>query len=269
MCTVSIISLMDVHGVVTGVRMVSNRDEQRDRPPSHEPSRYALGPGRWGIWPTDPLGGGTWIAGTSSGLALSLLNVNNRGARGARSRGAIIPSVADAGGLSEVFERVRALGLEQFSPFRLVGAQAVEGGLSIAELRWDGAGTDLVWHAPGPIAFVSSGLGDPAVEPRLAVFEQRVAKRPTAQEQDAFHHHEAPVDRWPEAVLMSRAGARTVSITTVETSTASAGGEADLKVHVEPIAETTEQRQRAQAIPPEGWEQGGWGLPRGIGLATL
>jgi len=76
------------------------------------------------------------------------------------------------------------------------------------------AGSWTLGSAPG--VWVSSGLGDDRVGPRLGLFERVVGNSALDPEaQDAFHRH-----RWgdrPEiSVLMERAEARTVSITTVE-----------------------------------------------------
>ncbi len=259
MCTVSVIPLRSANGDVVGLRLVSNRDEHRDRPRALPERWHELANGTRGLWPTDPIGGGTWIAGTSSGVALSLLNVNlpkvPRGSvsRGGISRGGIIPFVASAPSTLEALERASALDLSAYSPFRLVAADAQGGMLTIGDLRWDGQCGDLTWHRSGPIAFVSSGLGDEVVEPRLGVFESMVAADPSVESQDRFHRHGRDEHsasgrlagwwpgRWSESVCMSRVGARTVSITSVEVV-----GDR-VTVTTEPIEETPEQWERVLA----------------------
>ncbi len=86
----------------------------------------------------------------------------------------------------------------------------------VAEVRWARRHLSVARHGPGPLCFVSSGLGDARVAARLDLFEEMVAgPGPTAALQDAFHRHE-----WPErpeiSVMMRRTEARTVSVTTLE-----------------------------------------------------
>lgn len=250
MCTVSVIPLCARDGGVVGVRLVSNRDEHRDRPRAEAERWHELAEGCRGLWPTDPEGGGTWIAGTSRGVVMSLLNVNlPEVPRGRVSRGGIIPSIADASGAVGALERVAGMDLAAYSPFRLVACDAQGGVLRIGDLRWDGLCADLSWHRPAPIAFVSSGLGDMVVEPRLGVFESMVVAGPSVESQDRFHRHgwdEHSASglwrgRWAESVCMSRVGARTVSITSVEV----VGDRVTMTT--EPIEETPEQWQRVLA----------------------
>ncbi len=70
MCTVTVIPSG------AGFRLVSNRDELRTRPPCEAPKVRTLESGARAIWPADRLAGGTWIAASDRGLALTLLNGN-------------------------------------------------------------------------------------------------------------------------------------------------------------------------------------------------
>ncbi len=251
MCTVSVIPKRDASGALVGLRLVSNRDEGRDRPEAIAEQWHELAGGVHAVWPTDPQGGGTWIAATDRGLALTLLNVNNHwGIVGEASRGMVIPAVADAGSAAEALERAAGLDLRRFSPFRLVAAD-VQNGFAVGDLRWDGRGADLTWHESGPVAFASSGLGDGVVEPRLGVFERLVLPHPTVEAQDRFHAHgwdPLTDDRraWAESVLMSRAGARTVSVSVVEIE----GQTAALSTRL--IEETAEQLAMVRQHSPDG-----------------
>jgi hypothetical protein len=55
------------------MRMVCNRDESRSRPAALPPQVREFGKQR-AILPIDPVSGGTWIAASSAGLAMTLLN---------------------------------------------------------------------------------------------------------------------------------------------------------------------------------------------------
>jgi hypothetical protein len=228
MCTLSIIRIDGG----AGFRVVMSRDEQHDRPPALQPRWRGLGPGR-AIWPIDPRGGGTWIAADDRGVVMCLLNYNLEPGPApppdAISRGAIIPALVrgragsphHAAAVPDAWmARLSAMPLHRFRPFRLVVASPDKpsrlwcGAPTLTELRWNGGTLEVLdEHAP-PACFVSSGLGDSRVLPRLELFRDLVGARGGPAEQDAFHAH-----RWDGrediSVLMCRADARTVSITSV------------------------------------------------------
>jgi len=228
MCTLTIIP---THAERPGFRLVTNRDELRTRPEAQPPRwrSFREDPRRRAIWPTDPAGGGTWVAANDAGLALSVLNVNPRepvdpsSINGVVSRGALIPALAHHARAYRAIEALQRFELERFMPFRLVVAERDEaaGGLRVISARWDRYRLVFETREDEPVCFVSSGLGDHVVEPRLGLFERMVRPDPTPEAQDAFHTH-----HWPErpeaSVMMSRADARTVSVTRVEVK--SAGG---------------------------------------------
>jgi hypothetical protein len=222
MCTVTIVS--------TGpgrVRLAANRDEQRTRPPAPPPvERTAADPsgfGRRAVMPVDPASGGTWIAVTDAGLALTVLNVNLPGyapAGPVASRGMIVPLLAGFASLPDAAAVAAGIDPRAYPPFRLVLCDA----RGWAEVRSDGRSLASRWadHSDGPAMFTSSGLGDHLVEgPRRELFEEmfRGAGRSADDlpaRQDAFHRH-AWADRRHLSVCMSRADARTVSHTIIET----------------------------------------------------
>lgn len=216
MCTVSIIRLDG-----GSVRLVTSRDESPLRPAALAPAWRTLADGVRAIWPTDPLGGGTWIAANTRGLAMTLLNYNApesiANARGANfSRGTIIPALIDSESAEHAVLRLRDLDLARYAPFRFVAFDAADP--SVHEARWDTSSLRVVNHAGAPICFASSGLGDHLVEPRLDLFERMVAApSPSSSAQDAFHDHHWP-DRPEISVRMRRAEARTVSICVMELS---------------------------------------------------
>lgn len=218
MCTVSVIALR-----AGGFRLVTNRDESPDRPAALPPAwRDLPGSGTRAVWPTDPAGGGTWVGAVAGGLVLTLLNVNDPEAPspdpGRRtSRGTLIPALLALPDAPSAMEGLAGLELERFEPFRLVAAGPAEaGGVRILERAWDGSRLGAAVEHGAPACFASSGLGDDLVRPRLELFREMLAPDPTdPSAQEAFHAH-----RWPDrpeiSVMMSRPGARTVSVTRVE-----------------------------------------------------
>jgi hypothetical protein len=226
MCTVTIIPLFDAHGERrTGFRLVASRDEQRDRTPARPPEHHHLrdhdGQHVRALWPIDPVGGGTWIAATDRGVALTVLNVNldpsPKLPETRRSRGTVIPTIAHAATAERAIQHAAELDLAQYAPFRLVAADDGE----VIDARWDREQLRITRHAPespvdpGP-CFASSGLGDELVTPRVGLWKRWFARRPVHPDaQDAYHDH-----AWPEleaiSVRMSRSAAHTVSVTAVD-----------------------------------------------------
>ncbi len=231
MCTVTIIPLH-----TGGFRLVTNRDERRSRlaalPPRVMPIGVAGSATVRCVWPIDGEAGGTWIGASECGTVLTLLNVNDDAARAAtppreslRSRGGIVlevlrglaigergASLPAGARLSAVARLIERMELEVYAPFRLVGA--CDDG--VVEFRWDRARLQSRRLNLVPACFVSSGLGDHRVQPRLALWDGWLARHgATPEAQDEFHRHQ-----WPEhheiSVLMSRADARTVSTTAAE-----------------------------------------------------
>lgn len=211
MCTLTIIPWK------TGFRLVTNRDESRRRAPARLPREVSVG-GVGAVWPTDPLGGGTWVAVSERGLALSVLNLNPRPARELErrpddeSRGLLIPSLIASESAERAMEELGTLNLARYMPFTLVAAD----GERLLSARWDREELRVSSRSLGPACFVSSGLGDEVVAARLPLFTEMVAARGWAADaQDAFHAH-AWADGLERSVLMSREDARTVSRTVVE-----------------------------------------------------
>lgn len=237
MCTVSIIPLAG-----GGFRLVSSRDELRARPPAKGPARVPLPRGGHAIWPRDPKGGGTWVAAGEHGVALTILNRNLEPAPDLvgvelASRGRIIPALIDSSDGAEAVGRLRAGTLEAFAPFRLIAVDAFDAGRPrVLEASWDRAGLDVVEHGSGPVCFVSSGLGDSRVAPRVPLFEAMVRGDPSPEAQDAYHAHFWP-DRLPISVWMARREARTVSVTRVRVAPGEDGGRPEVELRYEPVTE--------------------------------
>jgi hypothetical protein len=221
MCTISIIPLRERTSSDCGYRVVCNRDESRIRPPASNPRWRAAGAGK-ALWPMDMEAGGTWIAISEAGMTLCVLNVNpdppavvERPAN-ARSRGLLIPELIGEGSVAAALERLERMPLSQYTPFRLLGIETVDGEMRLGEARWDRGHFGVAWFGNDPAAFSSSGLGDSRALPRVDLFEDLVV-RPgaTPSRQDEYHRH-VWEDRPEVSVLMTREDARTVSITTVE-----------------------------------------------------
>lgn len=233
MCTVSIIALNAASGAY---RIVTNRDEQQSRAPGEPPEWRGVG-GVRAIAPRDPVGGGTWVATTESGLTLCLLNGNLEPPplppTRARTRGEIIGMLLGHGSIDPIIDATARIDLSPYPPFRLVCVEPVGGGPRVADMFWDGR--MMVWtmaHAL-PACFVSSGLGDSRVAPRLPLFAEVVGRAARPETQDAFHCHV-----WPErpeiSVCMARDDARTVSITAICVEPSHAG-RAGITVEYHPV----------------------------------
>lgn len=182
------------------------------------PVLRTLGDGRIAAWPIDPAGGGTWVAAGSHGLAMAAMNLNPSPAPKLPpadtliSRGMLIPSMIDADDAPRAIARLATIDPERYAPFRIIAADAN----TVIEATWDRKDLTVRQRVLGAVCFVSSGLGDHLVTPRLDLFDAWLAEHGTsAVAQDSFHRH-----RWsdrPEiSVNMSRDDARTVSTTSID-----------------------------------------------------
>lgn len=211
MCTVSVIPIGRVPG---GFRLAINRDELVNRPRAEPPAVVETWTGRRALRPIDTQSGGTWVAANDAGLVLALLNRNVGGPPAMRrlSRGLIIPALVGLERAAEAIERLGGMDLSEFAEFRLVAADADW----VLAAVWDGAGLSVERGPLAPVCFASSGLGDERVRPRVELFREMVSSRgATPSVQDEFHRHRW-ADRPEVSVMMERPGARTVSMTVVE-----------------------------------------------------
>ena len=238
MCTVSVIRLRD-----EVIRVACNRDEQLRRPSALLP-RVSNHGQQQVIMPIDPSGGGTWIAASSAGLVMTLLNRNTCGTAlpAAKSRGLIIPSVLDCQSLEEAIDRAWNIEASEYGAFRLVvidGQSVVEvvsSGRAIEEVRMENDFRSAL--------FTSSGLGDHLVDaPRRRLWQQMLAtQQMSAAAQDRFHRHSWP-DRRDVSVCMNRADAKTVSVSTIEM------GSERIRFHYHPAAPDVDAADCLVAIP--------------------
>lgn len=204
------------------LRIVVNRDEQRTRPGSEGPLCLQTGP-HCSIMPIDPLSGGTWMGCNNAGLAVVLLNMSpgctpHTPRPGDKSRGSIVPTLLAAANIAEAADLAATLPAHDYPPFRLLLATTEHYAL-LSACR------DLVRPVDSgrldrPLMLTSSGLGDDIVLPhRRELFGQLLGSSlgdayVTADAQDRFHRT-AHSQRPELGVLMHRADACTVSITTL------------------------------------------------------
>jgi hypothetical protein len=207
MCTVTVIPMR------SGYRLLTNRDESRDRAAATPPAVRTTSGGRPAIWPIDAAAGGTWVGVSASGLGLTLLNLNLDPppplSAQPQSRGALIPAIIDAQTAADAIDALPRTVVEHVAPFRLVAVDTT----SIVVARWNRTSLDVQHQPLEPVCLASSGLGDHLVQERVPLFAQMLDEHgPTPAMQDAFHQHTWP-GREAISVMMSRDDARTVSTT--------------------------------------------------------
>lgn len=211
MCTLSWIPGLDGHVLLV------NRDERRTRPEALPPSVRVLD-GVSVLAPTDPEGGGTWVAVNAFGLTLALANRYHDTAMAPRvhrvSRGRLVMALATAQGIEEVDARLAGDALERYDGFTLV---ALEPGAPARLFAWDGRALRVEDRArPGLLVASSAADEAAAVAARRAVFEALPAKEGwTRRALCQAHHGHDPV-QGALSVCMHRDEASTVSLTHVE-----------------------------------------------------
>lgn len=206
MCTVSWASDGD------GYQVYFNRDEQRSRPLAEPPRRYERA-GVAYLAPSDPRGGGTWLAVNEFGVTVGVLNYYAAGlhARSAtpRSRGLLVRDLAEVTSLEQAASRLSGLILEDYPPF-LIMVWDPSG--DVGGVQWDGhhARPQRWTEADRPVT-TSSFRSAEVVARRRAVFQDM---SPTVSTLRAFHLSRDPRDD-AFSVWMSRPDAHTVSLSRV------------------------------------------------------
>jgi hypothetical protein len=154
-----------------------NRDELKTRERADPPFLWPSGI----LAPRDPKSGGTWMAVTRHGTILALLNRWHEVQKGTKSRGQLIPYLADHGDPQKVGQSLRTYPLNDFPPFTLIAMDA----RSI--LRWDWDGSNLTsGEAIAPIT--SSSFRFPEVRARRrALYDGSVSSPAQIAELEAFH----------------------------------------------------------------------------------
>lgn len=212
MCTLTFSPVKD--GFLIGM----NRDEQRSRPTALPPETFA----RLGVQAMYPreAGGGTWIACSSHGNSLALLNwysakVGTLSPK-LKTRGSLIPELIFEADSHSVENQLNTFDLGGMHPFRLFGAFHAE--KLLCEWRWNGY---RVERTPYPWLlrhWFSSSLSDSSAEQsrgRTCAAAAVAANPPTREWLAALHrsHHPEP---GPYSVCVHRPDAATVSYTEVE-----------------------------------------------------
>ena len=189
-----------------------NRDELRSRASAQPPREATAGDVRW-LAPVDGAALGTWIAASSNGLLLALLNRTDEGAAprtGAVSRGAIIPALVTAPTLAVAGELLGKLDLAATAPFRLFGRDRTASAPCC--WGWNGVALERVELDPDSGLLCSSGLGDARVTAaRTPLWERLRARGPLDPEALAAFHRSHEPARSADSVCMHRDDARTVS----------------------------------------------------------
>lgn len=211
MCTLSWIA----HAA--GYEAFFNRDELLTRRPATPPSE-SVRAGVHYLAPHDGDHGGTWIVANERGVTLCVMNLYGASVRdpgaAARSRGLMLPELADAASTDEVRSRLASSDLSRYRGFTLT-AFAPLGSHSVA--IWNGATLrfDSLEIANRPLTS-SSYDGPGAARSRTAQL-QRLSSMGCVLDAallTSFHQSHEP-ERGPYSVCMHRADAATVNYTHV------------------------------------------------------
>lgn len=191
-----------------GYEVLFNRDEQRSRTRALAPESVAA---ESAIYPTDPQGGGTWIALTHLGETYCLLNhyqvaAITSSAEHYLSRGRVIPALLNGSG-EPLLTRLAELSLAHFKPFLVCYFPAPTAGLWQPQMViWDGVSpTELAPTAP----LISSSVAlDQVLNHRRALYTEYLRQDRSLLD---YHRSHAPA---PGAlsVCMHRDDASTVSL---------------------------------------------------------
>jgi len=211
MCTVSIVPHRD------GLRVMSNRDERRDRAVALAPQLISLG-SMTAVLPIDPVGGGSWIGANDAGLVAAVLNRHQGGscdeARTSASRGELVPMALGFGSIDAALSALQAIDPGRYRPFRLVLVQKHEMAFVVGDTRRFTFSTATLRE---PSMFTASSLGDRFVDtPRRRLFEWLMMDHGAQLDgQSVFHRHQW-TGKGDISVVMERGDAATVSRTTVD-----------------------------------------------------
>jgi hypothetical protein len=158
MCTLSFLP------ATNGYVVAMNRDELKSRGAATGPTIHRIGDIS-AIYPKEA-SGGTWIAASSHGNLLALLNWNLAAAAQVpaqlKSRGAIIPSLLQEETPEKADRTLRNAGLKGTNPFRLVGIFPRD--REILEWKWDGDRLNSGWHEWARNHWFSSSRSDVRAE---------------------------------------------------------------------------------------------------------
>ena len=177
-----------------GYRIWFNRDELRSRGPEIPPSEARTPTGVRYIAPTDSDAGGTWIAANEFGVTVALLNgfIESKGPPRAlyTSRGALVRSLADLAGISQVWSRLTPARLADFRPSVLC---VLAPGERPAVIRWDGRDVEIDVLGDRQLPLTSSSYEQDEVQRfRRDLYREQVTARaaggpPRPSDLAAFH----------------------------------------------------------------------------------
>lgn len=200
-----------------GLQLFFNRDEQRSRPKAVPPAYFTQ---HNAVYPTDPQGGGTWLALTGGGAVYCLLNNYQAAGRSLIekpvSRGQVILQLLQQP-QQDLISALQQLPLQQIQPFTLCYfAPQTRGDDDVLCINWQGG--KLQQHrAISPL--ISSAVNLPEVSAqRLEVYQQLCVATAAGTEQYLqFHSSHVPAAS-ALSVCMHRADAHTVSFSHISIS---------------------------------------------------
>lgn len=198
-----------------GLQLFFNRDEQRNRVKAVLPAYFAQ---HNAIYPTDPQGGGTWLAMTASGAVYCLLN-NYQAAQRCHidapiSRGRVILQLLQQSSLQtsqqDISSRLQQLPLRQIQPFSLCYfAPQARSNDDVFCISWQ---QGKLQQQPASSPMISSAVNLPEVSAvRCETYQQLCPAVTAGNEQHLqFHRSHLPAAS-ALSVCMHRADACTVS----------------------------------------------------------
>ncbi|MFO7724730.1 MAG: NRDE family protein [Oceanipulchritudo sp.] len=194
-----------------------NRDEQRSRAAAEAPCLYPGPQGTLG-YARDPEGGGTWLAVSSQGFAVALLNSYATGGSlskgGGRSRGLLVRDLAATASGEEAEKALRNGQPEAYAPFHLF-ILSPEG---VLKADWDGTRLTLGEARDGWFTTSSYRPGSIPVI-RKKAWDDFHANHPEAGRAALARRLREKAPDPAEGMTMDRDDARTVSQTEVRTGT--------------------------------------------------
>lgn len=215
MCTLSWIPCLD------GYVLAFNRDERRTRPAALPPSVRVID-GVSFLAPTDPEGGGTWVAANAAGLTVALANRyhDSRPADPARrvSRGQLVLGLASAQSIGEVEDRLNAARLDRYDGFTLT---ALEPGMPARLYGWNGATLVASGRtAPGLLVASSAKRETAAIAARTEALAGLAAEEGWTRRTLLQAHSGHAPSTGALSICMHRDDASTVSLTQIEVDAA-------------------------------------------------
>jgi len=202
-----------------GYEIFFNRDEQRTRPEAIPPAlikQYAA------IMPIDPQGKGTWIATSTHGMTLCLLNnyqqqamIENK--KKYNSRGQIIPQLIKTQQADNLCSQLETLDLNNYLPFFLYifPADLNKKNASVYAYQWNGKQlSPQATEQP----FISSAVQlQQAQHSRKQIFRDIITTKASARLYLAYHASHLP-EKGALSVCMHRDDARTQSLSHISVS---------------------------------------------------